>query len=790
MGLVGWCVLWLATVGERSVQADLLVVGGSESGVAAAVAAARLGVRSIVLVNDIDWLGGQFTAEGLGAVDEWTSYRNQRVPFPRSGIFLEVMDRIEEDMVRKYGLARPGNCFCAWTTCEPRDTERIFRSLVAPYLAETGGPVRLALDYEPNEVLCEGDAVVGARFVSTRGEPPLTVRARLTIDASDWGDVVRLSGAEYFCGPDLRSRFGEPSAPEDFERIHPNEMNPITYCLVLREAPSEWVVPPPEHFEPRSYFGTSIETRAEFEAVGWPRGVLRPSAPAWKDTELPGGPYSGGPSVYHHRRLVDRRHHGLAPGTEAILVNWPLQDYPTYDFPMHVVQALDATEPGAAQKNLVQMTPTQRRIVFEDAKRHALGMLHHLQTRVHEKDPASPVGFRSLRLTEEFGTADRLPKKPYVREGLRTRALYVLREHDIRDTDGVIGWAPHMVPDSVFGFQFSIDFHPSRRVYLAAGDRSGPWGHIHSDLRHWGTHSDRAGFPLRGLVPATRDGLVVAGKNLGMTSIVSAAVRLHGHGMHVGQAAGSVAAVCLAEEISPRQLARNWPLVRRVQAHLLEPSPSLSGSKDRPRPGVLLWPYHDVPPDAPWFAAANHLALRGIYVADRGSVDFEAHKGITHRELAGAIVRAALATGTLVGYENASDEPSFEDVPASDPDFAAIQTAAHRRLVLPSSQFQPDAITSIGLIRRAINRLGWTLDEVGLDQQTTQLDRGRFVLLLWRAIRNLPDLTGPAGEPQADADSDADGAPDLEDPLPFDRDDDGLADRLDPHPQRDRPGER
>ena len=109
----------LSTANEPPVDVDLLVVGGSESGVAAAVQAARLGVRSVALVNDIEWLGGQFTAEGVGAVDEWTIYKGKRVPFPRSGLFREIMDAIEADMTRKYGLARPGNCFCAWTTCEP-----------------------------------------------------------------------------------------------------------------------------------------------------------------------------------------------------------------------------------------------------------------------------------------------------------------------------------------------------------------------------------------------------------------------------------------------------------------------------------------------------------------------------------------------------------------------------------------------------------------------------------------------------------------------------------------------
>ena len=49
----------------------------------AAVQAARLGVKRIVLVNDIDWLGGQFSAEGVGCMDEWTAYRGKRVNFPR-----------------------------------------------------------------------------------------------------------------------------------------------------------------------------------------------------------------------------------------------------------------------------------------------------------------------------------------------------------------------------------------------------------------------------------------------------------------------------------------------------------------------------------------------------------------------------------------------------------------------------------------------------------------------------------------------------------------------------------
>jgi heterodisulfide reductase subunit A-like polyferredoxin len=52
------------------IDSELLIVGGTESGCAAAIQAARMGVRSIVLVSDTKWLGGQFSTEALVAIDE------------------------------------------------------------------------------------------------------------------------------------------------------------------------------------------------------------------------------------------------------------------------------------------------------------------------------------------------------------------------------------------------------------------------------------------------------------------------------------------------------------------------------------------------------------------------------------------------------------------------------------------------------------------------------------------------------------------------------------------------
>ena len=106
-----------------------------------------------------------------------------------------------------------------------------------------------------------------------------------------------------------------------------------------------------------------------------------------------------------------------------------------------------------------------------------------------------------------------------------------------------------MMPgDAVFGFQFNIDFHPTRRKFLTE-DRNGPWQYVHTPARNWHTDTDRAMFPLRGLVPVEMDGLLGAGKNIGVSSVVQSALRLHGQMMLCGQACATVAAMCLRDSI-------------------------------------------------------------------------------------------------------------------------------------------------------------------------------------------------------------------------------------------------
>jgi hypothetical protein len=741
--LAGLFVLGRAAAAE-TVSADLLVVGGSESACAVAVQAARLGVKKIVLVNDIAWLGGQFSAEGVGCPDEWTLVRGKKVNFPRSGLFLETIQRIRAHNSRTYGVASPGNAWCGTETIEPAAAAAIFEELVAPYTEQgteqlNGGTgqqiaglapftekgtkqLRIERGWQPVRVELEGNRVAGVTFERADGSGrELTVRARLTVDSSDWGDVIRRSGAKYGAGPDLKSRFNEPSAPEAFDEDGRQEMNPLTWCLVLREAGVDATIPKPPTYDARSFAALD-------------------KTPPWVDWDGSDGIYSQpGWSIYTHRRLVDRRHFGFPAGTEATFLNWPVQDYPLCQLPQRVRDALEATEPGASRNNIVDLNYRQRRIIFDDVKEHALGMLHHLQTRVHDRVGDFPQSFRYMQLTDEFGTPDRLPLKPYVREGLRLEALYMLREQDIRAATREPKWARVMVPDAVFGFQFNIDFHPTRRKFLDGGDPAGPWQFIHTPTRNWHTDTDRAMFPLRGLVPVERDGLLGAGKNIGVSSVVQSALRLHGQMMLVGQASGTLAWLCLRDGIEPRAVAADFAKVREVQQRLVR---GCGG------PGVLLWPWHDLAPDDLWFEAANLLAVRGIWQADPDNLDFAPWKTVTQRELSGALNRLGRSLAEAKDWQQPAD-------------------------------FSADAEVTWGTLLRWLTALGLPASKGLAQQKDLPLTRAECVRHLWAALKQAGEHqpTAPAYLTPAH-DSDGDGVPDLDDALPFDHNNDNLPDRL------------
>lgn len=610
-------VLFLASVAPAddtsiSVDADLLVVGGTESGCAAAVQAARMGVQRIVIVNDIDWLGGQFSAESLTAFDENRSQEEtarrsvRREPsFPRSGIFKELMNDIESMNQKRTGHPRPGNN-AVMTNARPKDAETAFRNLLAPYLAS--GQIRLYSNFIPTAVTVSpseaGDAVTGVTFTSAKDPAKtLSVRAKITIDASDWGEIIKLSGAAYEFGPDLQEKYGEPRAPKSRDQYPLTDMNPITYCMVVLETDGEHVVPRPVNYDERRYFNTTHLTKEEFAALKWPH----PPVPAFASVD----------TVYSSRRIVDHYNIEGVRGPDAILLCWFVQDYPLDVLPNHVIEKLEATEPGASKKNIVEMTREQRQIIFEDAKQHSLGMLHHLQTTVHDRMPDKTHSFRRFKLTDEFGTPDNMPPKPYIRESLRLKAMYMMRQQDttpVGPTTETYGRV--MYHDGVACWQFEYDFHMTGRTFLPGEEGGTAWSTYFKPGRTWGPpYAGLCLFPLRSLIPEKMNGLLGAQKNLGYSSIISAAIRLHDQCVAIGQSSGAAAAVqLLNDNVSVRDIPFQPDLLQQVREGLCT---STNGGIP-----LALWPFRDLVIDDPSYIAANLLAVSRMLPIEGDEVEF------------------------------------------------------------------------------------------------------------------------------------------------------------------------
>ncbi|HEY4200441.1 MAG TPA: FAD-dependent oxidoreductase [Devosiaceae bacterium] len=775
---------------NKQIECDLLIVGSTDSVTPAAAQAARMGVKRIVVVNDIEWFGGQWSTGGLSMIDEFAMYRGRRGLYPRSGVHLELIRYIRDYNRRHFGMASPGNAR-AYQGTTPEGAAEAFRAIMKPYEDGGTGQVQVFTRYRPAEVTKDGNRLTGVIFESVDDTANrITVSARLTIDASDWGDVIKRSGANYFVGPDPKSRFGEEGAPEVVADDLRNEANAINWCPVLKETGKDSTIERPADYDERLYYNSTPLTAQEFDALGFPKEVARGRALPFNDT-VPLGGYTvpGIDNIYTHRRLVDRRHNELTGGVDTTVIVRPPQDYPIFNFPKKLADALEASEKGASRKSIPDMTYEQRELVWNDAKQYYLGYIYFLQTTAHERMGDYPESFKYMELSDEFGTPDKLPPKPYIREGMRLDALYNSRRQDF-DT-GVpmnskgAGWdfAPNF-HDSVFSWQCWYDFHTTRRVFLN-DDSSQPWVSSFKTGFH-STETYRANFPLRGLVPAEVDGLLGSYINIGHSSIVCSGLRWHCMMPGVGQASAAVAAVALRENVEPRDVARDFKLIRDVQKGLVSPP---GGA-----PGLALVGYQDLSPDLDsdrLFQAANFLGVRGIMLPQKGTLDFDGYGLVTRRDMAGVVARAYRSLAHAKPFAKLG-QPLFTDIAADDADRGYIESLSAWGVLEAGGAFEPDAPADWPTLHAWMKGLDMQPND-GLIARNFRMEGGPehlnkpqlwrwdMAVHVWAAIKDVPEYFPETGAYlTAGNDLDSDGRPDRDDALPFDRNNDGIPDRLDP----------
>ena len=176
-----------------TVRYDFVVVGGGISGICAAVAAARLGLRTAI-VNDRPVLGGNNSAEirvHLGGMIELE-------PYPNLG-----------NLIKEFGHKKCANAASAESYDDPAK-ERILREAGVDIYA----PFHAVSVRKDSSVI----ASVDVRNILSGGL--LRLEAPLFADCTGDGNLGYMAGADWTDGREAQSEFDEPMAPQVADKEH------------------------------------------------------------------------------------------------------------------------------------------------------------------------------------------------------------------------------------------------------------------------------------------------------------------------------------------------------------------------------------------------------------------------------------------------------------------------------------------------------------------------------------------------------------------------------------------
>ncbi|MEZ4863779.1 MAG: FAD-dependent oxidoreductase [Caldilineaceae bacterium] len=507
-------------------QCDILVVGAGLGGVAATLAAAQLG-RRVILTEETDWIGGQLTAQAVPPDEHpWiettgctASYRRLR-----QGIRhyywrnYPVTEAARHDM-----LFNPGQGNVSRLCHEPRVALAVLEELLAPYRARR--QVELLLRHRPLAVECDGDHIRAVTLLNEENGDEVVITAPYILDATELGDLLELAEVEHLIGAEGQEQTGELHAVRGDPQ--PHDQQAITWCFAVDYLPGEdHTIAQPAHY---AFW-------RDYQADFWPGKQL-----GWQDVDpqtletrhrgiffnalqTGQGRYVG--DFWHYRRILYQGHYG--PGlfpSDICLVNWPHNDY--------WLGPLLGVSEEEQQNNL------------NGAAQLSYALLYWMQTEAPRHDGG--YGYPGLRLRGDVtGTSHGLAKSVYVRESRRLLAEFtVLEEHVGVEQRGALVGAERFT-DSVGVGSYRIDLHPSTapRTYI--------------DISNWPFQ-----IPLGALIPQRVENLLPACKNLGVTHITNGCYRLHPVEWNIGEAAGALAAYCLAKGLTPRQ-------VRNTATHLAD----------------------------------------------------------------------------------------------------------------------------------------------------------------------------------------------------------------------------
>lgn len=571
---------------------DVIVAGAGTGGISAAIQAARAGV-TVLLIEETDYVGGQMTAAGVTSMDG-----------TGTGLYSEFVNRIQSYYSNR-GLSI-GKCnFRNNSTCfESHVGQQILKDMINEY-----PNITLSLRTKVKEVKKDGDKVSSV-VLSLNNQD---VKTKVLIDATEYGDVIPLTGANYRIGN------GTNTSPKTNACIQD-----ITYPAHIKYYPAgvpediKIKTPPPGYNATLvSKFARILDknsTATKFEGSyptsflvhNWYRGI--PNSSISNDTTDP---------------------------TKTSL-NW-LNDYP-------------ATQPYIDYSDGIVLSTrylediNYRKQINCEAKLKTIQVLYYIQNELNQPnwgislDENYDTDYNTQEnscpnIPEDLKSIERnMPVIPYVRESRRIIGLTTVTAKDIK-REGNPAKAAKSYASSIAVGTYPIDLHNcTSDTYLE------------SELESSSDSSSISGpfqVPVEALISNNVSNLIAAEKNISFSRLASGAVRLQPITMLTGQAAGALAALSVKQNVNPAQVK-----VIDVQKVLLK-------SKS------VLVPYTDFNESHPYFYDMQLISLRGIMIG-YSILNFGASDSINRGQASVLITRS-------FGYKPISTSvPTFTDVPLSN----------------------------------------------------------------------------------------------------------------------------
>ncbi len=533
---------------------DVVIAGAGTGGWAAALQAARLGAK-VLLLEESDWIGGQMAAAGVTTMDEDSVW--MKFPVRERGIYREFHESMQlhyltlekDPLVAYYGWPEQ---------LEGGYEPKVARAIMYGFIDETrklGNTLHVALRTRVTSVKKSDKSVQGVELNCSDGRTK-SIACRVLIDATEYGDVIPLTGARYRVGNCMSDSIDPKALVQDH-----------TWTCVVREYPTGIpphlkIQSPPPGYETGS--GKRYRKYTNDGVIIWGgagkgyKGERHWSVYfAWRGMVDSESPLIGESSRLRHTQA------GFNGGN---------------DYPVTAATIED---------------PKQRLLDEREGIYKTLGALYYFQQMgvpwsLAEDEgfdtPANRTKMKQLNLRADLEQiAVHLPQHPYVRECRRIVGVQTLTAHDM----GRFEEAKHVTSSVAMGDYF-MDLDHGKTAHA-----------IETDLDSGELPKPGGGpfqVPLEVFIPETIDGFIPAEKNISQSRLANGATRLQPITMLTGQAAGTLAALAAKSGTAPRHVA---PV--HVQQALLRSGCTL----------IQRW-YADVPWGTELWRATQILALYKI----------------------------------------------------------------------------------------------------------------------------------------------------------------------------------